>query len=140
MYKELHGRFGTISKEDVERASKYLHFTGDDKTDYTSIVELELLRENVVTGVANDKSKYNMPESFRTQLTWSINLRSLQNFLTLRTSKKALPEIQHLAHLIYAALPANIQSLVAHCVDPVDELTIAKARIVELEKQLKQFN
>ena len=116
MYKELHGRFGTISKEDVERASKYLHFTGDDKTDYTSIVELELLRENVVTGVANDKSKYNMPESFRTQLTWTINLRSLQNFLSLRTDKKALPEIQHLAHLIYAQLPEDAQSLVVHCI------------------------
>ena len=116
MYKELHGRFGTISKEDVERASKYLHFTGDDKTDYTSIVELELLRENIATGVANDKSKYNMPESFRTQLTWSINLRSLQNFLSLRTDKKALPEIQHLAHLIYAQLPVDVQSLVAHCI------------------------
>ena len=116
MYKELHGRFGTISKEDVERASKYLHLTGDDLTDYTSIVQLELLRENVVTGVANDKSKYNMPESFRTQLTWSINLRSLQNFLSLRTDKKALPEIQHLAHLIYAQLPVDAQSLVAHCI------------------------
>ena len=116
MYKELHGRFGTITKEDVARASKYVHFTGDDKTDYTSIIELELLRENVATGISNDKSKYNMPEAFRTQLTWSINLRSLQNFLSLRTDKKALPEIQHLARLIYEALPEEAKSLVKHCV------------------------
>ena len=124
MYKELHGRFGTISKENVERASKYLHFTGDDKIDYTSIVELELLRENVVTGIANDKSKYNMPEAFRTQLTWTINMRSLQNFLSLRTDRTALPEIQHLAHLIYRSLPADAQSLVVHCIKGGDDAAV----------------
>ena len=34
----------------------------------------------------------------------------------LSTDRTALPEIQHLARLIYAALPTDIQSLVSHCV------------------------
>ena len=98
----------------------------------------ELMCENGYFNTStNDIAKYALPEAYRTQLTWSINLRSLQNFLSLRTDKKALPEIQHLAHLIYEALPTDAQSLVAHCVGPVDELAIAKARIAELEEQLK---
>ena len=116
MIRELKGKFGVITEENVARASRYIHLTGDDLTDYTSIAQLELLRENVLTGKSNDISKYNVGEAYRTQLTWSINLRSLQNFLSLRTDKKALPEIQHLAHLIYAALPKDAQSLVAHCI------------------------
>ena len=116
MIRELKGKFGIITEENVARASRYVHLTGDDLTDYTSIVQLELLRENVLTGKSNDISKYNVGESYRTQLTWTINMRSLQNFLSLRTDKKALPEIQHLAHLIYAQLPVDAQSLVAHCI------------------------
>ena len=115
MIRELKGKFGIITEENVARASRYVHLTGDDLTDYTSIVQLELLRENVLTGKSNDISKYNVGEAYRTQLTWSINLRSLQNFLSLRTDKKALPEIQHLANLIYKSLPTDAQSLVAHC-------------------------
>lgn len=119
-----------------ERAEKYLVMTTDERVNRYSILALDNLRDLLAAGISNDVAKYALPEAYRTQLTWTINLRSLQNFLTLRTSKKALPEIQHLAHLIYESLPADIQSLVSHCVDPVDELAIAKARIAELEAQL----
>ena len=99
-----------------ERAEKYLVMTTDERVNRYSTLALDNLRDLVATGMANDLSKYAIPESYRTQLTWSINLRSLQNFLSLRTDKKALPEIQHLAHLIYAQLPVDAQSLVAHCI------------------------
>ena len=99
-----------------ERAEKYLVMTTDERVNRYSILALDNLRDLVATGMSNDLSKYAIPESYRTQLTWSINLRSLQNFLSLRTDKKALPEIQRLAHLIYAQLPVNAQSLVAHCI------------------------
>lgn len=85
MIRELNGKFGVISKDNVERASKYIHLTGNDLVDYTSIIQLELLRETVNTGISNDISKYNIGEAYRTQLTWTINLRSLQNFLSLLT-------------------------------------------------------
>lgn len=99
-----------------ERSEKYLVMTTDERVNRYSILALDNLRDLVATGISNDLSKYAIPESYRTQLTWSINLRSLQNFLSLRTDKKALPEIQHLAHLIYAQLPVDAQSLVAHCI------------------------
>ena len=49
----------------------------------------------------NDMLKYIIPENWRTSLTWTINLRSLRNFLKLRLSKQAHFEIRHLANLIY---------------------------------------
>ena len=98
-----------------ERAEKYLVMTTDERVNRYSILALDNLRDLVATGMSNDLSKYAIPEAYRTQLTWSINLRSLQNFLSLRTDKKALPERQHLSQLIYAQLPEDAQSLVAHC-------------------------
>lgn len=89
--------------------SKKLHYVNKGRM-------LWCVQENLKEGQSNDIAKYDLGESYRTQLTWSINLRSLQNFLSLRTDHKALPEIQHLANIIYASLPANIQSLVVHCV------------------------
>lgn len=73
------------------------------------------VQQNLLEGQSNDIAKYDLGESYRTQLTWTINMRSLQNFLFLRSDKKALPEIQHLAQLIYDQLPADAQSLVVHC-------------------------
>ena len=99
-----------------ERAEQYLVMTTDERVNRYSILALDNLRDLVATGMSNDLSKYAIPEAYRTQLTWSINLRSLQNFLSLRTDRKALPEIQHLAHLIYDALPSDAQSLVSHCI------------------------
>lgn len=102
--------------EDRVRASKYLVLLDNNLVDSASIFALERLREVLCEGVSNDKAKYCLPESYRTQLTWTINMRSLQNFLSLRTDHKALPEIQLLARLIYKALPADAQSLVKHCI------------------------
>ena len=99
-----------------ERAEKYLVMTTDERVNRYSILALDNLRDLVATGMSNDLSKYAIPEAYRTQLTWTINLRSLQNFLSLRTDRKALPEIQHLANLIYQALPSDAQSLVKHCI------------------------
>ena len=99
-----------------ERAEQYLVMTTDERVNRYSILALDNLRDLLVAGISNDVAKYALPEAYRTQLTWTINLRSLQNFLSLRTDRKALPEIQHLAHLIYDALPSDAQSLVAHCI------------------------
>lgn len=104
-----------INKDGI-LASDYLVMTSCDTVNTNSVYALERLRAALANGISNDICKYCMPEAYRTQLTWTINLRSLQNFISLRTDRKALPEIQHLARLIYAALPADLQSLVSHCV------------------------
>ncbi|KFL33758.1 MULTISPECIES: FAD-dependent thymidylate synthase [unclassified Sulfurospirillum] len=91
--------------KDFERASKYLVLTGVEMVDEMSIRALENLRLVLVQGISNDKAKYCLPESYKTELTWTVNARSLQNFLTLRSDKSALWEIQNLAHALYDALP-----------------------------------
>lgn len=95
----------SFTDKDVERASKYLVLTGVDMVDVMSVKALENLRLVLVEGISNDKAKYCLPESYKTELTWTINARSLQNFLTLRSDKSALWEIQNLAHALYEALP-----------------------------------
>lgn len=90
---------------DKYRLEKYIVLTGNARVDYASCVALEGLRWILAQGVSNDTAKYCMPESYKTTLTWTINARSLQNFLSLRTSKSALWEIQELAKAVFEALP-----------------------------------
>jgi len=91
--------------EDKARAAKYLVFTSIDMVDDMSIKALENLRYLLNQGISNDKAKYCLPESYKTELSYTINARSLQNFLTLRSDKSALWEIRELAYLIYDSLP-----------------------------------
>lgn len=93
--------------KDFERAKKYLVLTGIELVDEMSIKALENLRLVLNNNISNDKAKYCLPESYKTELTWSINARSLQNFLTLRSDKSALWEIRDLAHALYDALPED---------------------------------
>lgn len=88
----------------LARAGKYIVLTGDEAVDCASINALERLRL-LVQSKSNDFAKYAMPECYKTELAWSINARSLQNFLSLRTAKSALWEIRALARAIYRALP-----------------------------------
>lgn len=90
---------------DVERATKYLVMSGVEIVDQMSIRALENLRLVLVEGISNDRAKYCLPESYKTELTWSINARSLQNFISLRSDKAALWEIRDLANMVYNTLP-----------------------------------
>lgn len=90
-----------------KRAAKYLVFTDNRDIDTYSVLALENVRKLLVSGYANDFVKYALPESYKTELTWTINARSLQNFLALRSSKAALWEIQDLAKAVYEALPED---------------------------------
>lgn len=99
--------FLPINDENLKRAEKYVVFTPNEDVNIASIKALENLRELLITPIGNDLAKYAMPESYKTELHWSINARSLQNFLELRTNRAALWEIQKLAHNIYDALPSE---------------------------------
>lgn len=92
-------------EENILRASKYVVLTGDEDIDNWTVCALDNLRLSLVQGVPNDKAKYCMPEAYKTSLVMTINARSLQNFLSLRTDKKALWEIQLLAKAMFEALP-----------------------------------
>lgn len=108
--KELKNEPG-FTCEDVKRASKYIVLTGVEIVDKMSIKALENLRLVLVQNVSNDKAKYCIPECYKTELTWTINARSLQNFLLLRSDKAALWEIRDLAKNVYEALPSDHQYL-----------------------------
>lgn len=97
--------FDISSLEDFNRASNYLVLTDYMDVDVLSMEALEKLRKIIVLGVPNDKAKYCMPEAYKTSLVMTINSRSLQNVLELRSGKHALWEIQDLAKAIYTALP-----------------------------------
>lgn len=92
-----------LTEEKLLRASKYIKInTGVEEYNYE---QLEKLRQAVSSSLPNDVSKYVIPESYLTSLAWTINARSLRNFLELRTSKSAWKEIRELAFLVYEALP-----------------------------------
>ena len=101
----------SFDTKDSERASKYLVMTDIDMVDEMSITALENLRLVLKSGISNDKAKYCLPESYKTELTWTVNARSLQNFIGLRSDKAALWEIRDLANLLYSTLPQEHQYL-----------------------------
>ena len=98
-----------------ERAGKYLVFTGNDDVDRYSIYALENLRKLVQLNISNDLAKYALPESYKVELTWSVNARGLQNFLKLRSDKAALWEIRQVAWALFNALPDDHKYLFEHC-------------------------
>ncbi len=96
-----------FQSDDTIRASKYLVMTQIALVDQMSIKALENLRQVLHSGISNDRAKYCLPESYKTELTWTCNARSLQNFIALRSDKAALWEIRDLAHALYNALPQD---------------------------------
>jgi len=75
------------------------------EVDAQNIMALRYLSVLLKQGMSNDKAKYCLPEAFKTSLVWTINLRSLKNFLKLRTSSAALKEIRELAYEIAMTIP-----------------------------------
>ncbi len=92
---------------DFESASRFLVLTRDSQVNRASIKALNELQSLLKSGISNDLAKYALPESYKTELTWTINARSLQNFLSLRSTKEALWEIRDLAGKIYSNLPKD---------------------------------
>jgi thymidylate synthase (FAD) len=106
-----------FKENDFNRANKYLVFTDIDEVNIASIKALENLRVILKNGIPNDKAKYCLPENYKTELTWTINARSLQNFLTLRSSKDALWEIRDLANEVFNQIPTEHKYLFEECVN-----------------------
>lgn len=94
----------------------------DDAYVKTNIAQLdEKIEDALLTmantdGISNDKLKYMLPEALKTSLVSTWNARSLQNFLSLRTSKSALWEIRDLAYAMYEALPEEHKYLFKDCI------------------------
>lgn len=96
-----------LKPTDEQIAQKFLVFTSNEMVNRASLLALINLQAILKQGVSNDIAKYCLPESYKTELTWTINARSLQNFLALRSSKSALWEIRALAKAVFDALPSE---------------------------------
>ncbi len=100
-----------FAEDDFAAAQRFIVLTDNAQVDSASIKALNALQAILKSGVSNDIAKYALPESYKTELTWTINARSLQNFLHLRSNKAALWEIRDMAHNIYEILPREHQYL-----------------------------
>ena len=90
----------------------YLVSTGDVHIDVANVKTLQRLQEIMKhKGKSNDMVKYMLPEAYKTSLVSTMNLRALQNFLSLRTDKAALWEIRELAHKMYESVPEEYKFL-----------------------------
>lgn len=108
--------FLPINEINTQRAEKFIVFTSSQRVNHASIHALENLRQILNENISNDIAKFAMPESYRTELSFSINARSLQNFLSLRSSKSALWEIRALALAIFESLPEEHKFIFKDCI------------------------
>lgn len=114
-------RIASYSVKSTRYTLKELRDTPDNKLEKFLIEDIEsivkssaidsLKKIKMMLNMSNpdmDKIKYALPECYKTELVWTINLRSLRNFLKLRLSLKAHQEIRKLATIIYSCLVANL--------------------------------
>jgi len=104
-------------EDDYKGAEKFIVLTGNEMVDSASIKALNNLQAILKKGISNDIAKYALPECYKTELTWTINARSLQNFLSLRSAKAALWEIRDLANAIYNSLPSEHKYIFKDCIE-----------------------
>ena len=105
---------GDYTDADIERASKYIDLSPTKyDTTFPRLQALENLRQAVINSKDIDEIKYLVPECYLTDLVFTINARSLKNFLKLRLSKAAHYKIRELAKAIYFALPQEHRFLYA---------------------------
>lgn len=99
-------------------AFKYIEPSTEPKMRYKQLWQLEQLRDAIQSKKHSlDEVKYLVPESYLTSLVWTINIRSLRNFLHLRLSKSAHFKIRELAELIYEAIPKEHKFLYSDIID-----------------------
>lgn len=88
--------------------------SGNEEADHIAEVQLEMVRRlyNKRQDLKNDVAKYMIPEALTTELVWTINARSLMNFLALRTNRAAHFEIRRLAMSVFNAIPSQHRAVI----------------------------
>lgn len=131
----------------IERARKFLVMPDGDLFKLRENVvwfwqkqvdELDSLREAIQRGIKRDISKYLVPDSYKTNISWTINARSLQNFLMLRTSPHAHFEIRELASKTFDAIPEEYRYLLERCVYNPDSTGLEEVSGADLLKEFKK--
>lgn len=110
-----------FKENDFQNASRYIVLTGNEIVDKASIKALENMRLLLGQNISLDIAKFALPECYKTELSWSVNARSLQNFISLRSSKSALWEIRNLAIAIFKAIPDEHKFIFEDCIYKEDK-------------------
>jgi len=100
---------------DICKLSDFLVQTTNYRINDDAREALCRIRLRLEEGLSNDVAKYILPEAFKTSLIWTINARSLRNFLKLRSSPRALREMQELAAEIYRLIPSDMAFMFEDC-------------------------
>ena len=103
---------GNITKEQYDRASKYMVLTDDEMVNEMIIRGLDNLLFLIKQNKSNDIAKYVLPEAFKTKLQLSVNLRELIHIVRLRIAKDALWEFREISKQIVDALPDDYKELI----------------------------
>lgn len=96
-----------LKAETQDDFMEFLVPSGNADIDKLNIERLKIMQTYKSEGVPNDTLKYLLPEAYKTHLHFSINARSLRNFLELRLSKSAHAEIRKLAAAIADKIPES---------------------------------
>ena len=120
---EIHGIYVKlefyVKQMKYNQASKYLSGAQNDILEAHDVFDDEDPME-ILNAMLEAKGKRNagddfkgiVTDNFRTELVWSINLRSLKNFLDLRHSGAAWFQIQWLAEEVLAQIPTKYRELI----------------------------
>lgn len=90
-----------------ENAEDFLVMSGVTEVNTAAIRALKAVQELARLDVPNDQLKYCLPEALKTELIWTINARSLRNFLVLRLAPQAHWEIKALASMVFNMVPSE---------------------------------
>lgn len=102
---------------------EYIKSKWQSKEDYNMFVEnlktvYSICNTNIFNMLQNnypmDYVKYALPEGYRTRFVWTLNMRTLNNFLDLRDSNTAHFEIKHVAKLIKSVLKNTYMEKLLH--------------------------
>jgi thymidylate synthase (FAD) len=98
-YAQESQRYVSVDREDWYVVPKNLK----NYYDYHKLMEVLMsnYRKLISQGIPLEDARYVLPNSCKTNLIMTINGRSLDNFLTLRTCSHAQWEIRELANLMY---------------------------------------
>jgi thymidylate synthase (FAD) len=97
-------------QDEVNKQGSVGGFDEEESEKLNRLNELSLLaakqvyETNIFTDVAREQARIVMPLAQYTEFFWTVNFRSLANFITLRSDSHAQQEIQDYANAIYKIL------------------------------------
>jgi thymidylate synthase (FAD) len=110
-----------LKNDDNIILEKYCTITGITEIDNYSLQTLHHIQKLLKADIVNDIAKYNLIESYKTRVSYTINGRSLTNLFKLRMNKSAHIEFQILAEKIYNQLPEEHKFLYEEVVKTLEE-------------------